>query len=213
MSNNSVKPIKCGHCLNISTMKHNGSVSVTMEEVRDELGMGYDIEQVYEVLQCPACNEVTIRTYTWVDHMEEDEVAVPFTYLYPQNRKVPDGLPQEIKKSYELAQKVRTVDANAYAVLVGRVLELVCADQNAEGRDLYHKLSDLANKGIIPSKLVDVAQKLRDLRNVGAHAVLGELTQEEIPVLDDLINALLEYVYSAPHLVQRAESKLKRIKK
>jgi len=195
-------------------MMYHGAVSIPVEGMLNPFGPEYDCQQIYEVLQCPACTEVTIRTYPWMEARDIDDLSTDsFTYLYPQNRKVPDGLPEEIKKSYESALKVRMVDANAYAVLIGRVLELVCTDQNAEGRDLYRKLSDLVNKGIIPSKLVDVAQMLRDLRNVGAHAVLGELTQEEIPILDDLINALLEYVYGAPHLVQRAESGLRKIKR
>jgi Domain of unknown function (DUF4145) len=63
---------------------------------------------------------------------------------------------------------------------------------------LNKKLNDLAEKGEIPTKLVEVAHSLRKLRNFGAHASLGELTRDEIPILDDLCRAILEYVYNAP---------------
>ena len=58
-----------------------------------------------------------------------------------------------------------------------------------------------------------MAHNLRQLRNVGAHANLGDLTTNEIPFLDDLCLAILEYVYSAPLLLQSAENKLQEIKK
>jgi hypothetical protein len=131
--------------------------------------------------------------------------------LYPVKRDAPSGVPAKISKAYNAANRVRAADANAYGVLLRRVLELVCLDRNAAGRDLNSKLADLAQKGEIPNKLVGVAKGLRQLGNVGAHATLGELTPEEIPVLDDLCRAILEYVYSAPSLAQCAEERLKRL--
>jgi len=92
-------------------------------------------------------------------------------------------------------------------------LDIVCQDRNADGEDLNEKLEDLSNKGEIPSKLVAVTASLRKLRNVGAHADLGELTAKEAPLLDDLCRAILEYVYSAPYLVKKAEEKLQELKK
>jgi hypothetical protein len=58
-----------------------------------------------------------------------------------------------------------------------------------------------------------VAAGLRKLRNIGAHADLGELTGAELPVLDDLTRAILEYVYSAPLLAREAEERFARLKK
>ena len=66
--------------------------------------------------------------------------------------------------------------------------------------------------GEIPAKLVDVAAGIRRLRNIGAHADLGELTEGELPVLDDLTRAILEYVYSAPLLAKEAEKRFARLK-
>jgi len=60
---------------------------------------------------------------------------------------------------------------------------------------------------------VDVAAGIRKLRNIGAHADLGELTEAELPVLDGLTRAILEYVYSAPLLAREAEERLAKLKK
>jgi hypothetical protein len=107
---------------------------------------------------------------------------------------------------------VRSVDANAYAVLMGRLLDMICKDRNAQGDTLDEKLKDLSSKGEIPEKLVGVVVGIRKLRNIGAHADLGELTSADIPILDDLSKAILEYVYSAPHFAQAAEDRFKSVK-
>ena len=64
----------------------------------------------------------------------------------------------------------------------------------------------------IPQKLVGVFHGLRQLANVGAHASLGELTSAELPVLDGLCRAVLEYVYSAPFLARQAEERLLKLR-
>jgi hypothetical protein len=132
--------------------------------------------------------------------------------LHPSADRVPEGLPPTIANAHEAAQRVRSVDANAYGVLAGRVLELICLDRQAQGHFLGNKLADLAAKGEIPAKLVDVANGLKDLRNVGAHAALGELTPAEVPILDQLLRAILEYVYSAPSLAAKAEERLRQLR-
>lgn len=125
---------------------------------------------------------------------------------------LPRGLPARVQQSYEAALKVRRIDANAFGVLLGRVLEIVCEDRAAARSDLYAKLQDLAEKKEIPEKLVDVAHSLRKLRNVGAHAALGELTPAEVPILEDLTRAILEYVYTAPFLATLAVSRIEQLR-
>jgi hypothetical protein len=162
-------------------------------------------------LKCPACGKIELRTYYY--HEAFDEQAPDYKTLYPVSSKLPLGLPATIQQEYEAALKVRSISANAYSVLMGRVLELVCEDRTAKGKDLFQKLTDLAAKGEIPNKLVAVADKLRTFRNVGAHAVLGELTEKEVPILESLSRAILEYVYSAPFLVAQAKEALEKLKR
>jgi hypothetical protein len=69
----------------------------------------------------------------------------------------------------------------------------------------------LAQKGEIPNRLVEMAQKLRILRNIGAHASLGELTYAETPILEALCRAILEYVYTAPNLITKVEQRIKKL--
>ena len=78
---------------------------------------------------------------------------------------------------------------------------------------MTERLKTLSERGEIPDKLVEMAVKLQEMRHVGAHAWVGELTAEEIPILDSLSKAILEYVYSAPHLVEQADTRLTKLRK
>lgn len=164
----------------------------------------------YELLLCLACKDITLWKYFDADYLDSEETTVKT--LYPLAGLKLAGLPYQIQQAYEIALKVRLIDPNAYAVLLGRILEMICEDRKANGKNLFDKLNDLAKKDEIPEKLIGVADSLRHLRNVGAHASAGELTRDEIPMLDDLCKAILEYVYSAPYLVEKAEQRLKRLK-
>ncbi|MCX6831870.1 MAG: DUF4145 domain-containing protein [candidate division Zixibacteria bacterium] len=201
---------RCGHCANAAPMEIVGYCPQLQDHGgRDDppFTEGY----IYEVLLCPACKGVVFRRYYWCDAYDESD-TVDFEVLYPIIDKSPEGLPPTIAKAHEAAQRVRSIDPNAYGVLAGRVLELVCLDRKADGNFLGNKLASLAAKGEIPDKLVDVANGLKDLRNVGAHAALGELTEAELPILDQLTRAILEYVYSAPFLAQKAEETLRKLR-
>lgn len=175
------------------------------ESPEDEYYYFYQPEEGYryELLLCLACKEVTLWKYFDADYTDPEEITVET--LYPLTKPRLSGLPYRIQNAYEISLKVRVIDANAYTVLLGRIVEMVCEDREATGKDLFHKLKDLATKGEIPAKLVGVADNLRHLRNVGAHASLKELTKDEIPILDDLCRAILEYVYSAPYLAEKAQ--------
>lgn len=203
---------RCGHCGNTAPMEivavHSGVKQYT-DYPRSNIS--WEEGTVYELLLCPACEAVSLRSYYWHDPaMDPSDVA--FKTLYPVEVERPAGLPDMIARAYDAAQKVRNIDANAYGVLLGRLLERVCQDRNATGNFLADRLKSLASMGEIPEKLVGVAKGLRDLRNVGAHPTLGELTPAELPIMDKLCSAILEYVYSAPFLATQAETCLNHLK-
>lgn len=169
-------------------------------------GLTWEEGYVYELLQCPACSDVTLRRYYWHDFRDPEEITVET--LFPILVDIPPGLPELIEHEYLAALQVRNVSPNAYGVLLGRLLELVCEDRGAKNGNLGAKLQDLAGRNEIPSRLVEVATNLQQFRNVGANATVGELTEAEVPILDRLCRALLEYVYGASELLRQAEEQL-----
>lgn len=203
-------PLTCGHCGNKTPMRIVAEYSrIKTHEI--ENAAAWDAGPFWEVIVCPACDRVLFREghYHSVFH---DESVPDYEVLYPIGPEQICGLPATISKSYEAAQKVKAIDSNAFAVLLGRVLDLVCMDKKAVGESLSERLKDIANKGIMPQQLAEMAHALRQLRNIGAHADLGELTNAEMPILEGLSKAILEYVYSAPALVQLVQSKIDALK-
>lgn len=211
MSEKLSKLATCKHCGNLSKMDVIGSAVENNNFVDEEHNYTYHAGTTYSVLKCPACKKVNIVTYDWDENTSSHD-DIEYDFLYPLDLSLPIGLPEKILSAYKAAEKVKTIDVNAYAILVRRLLELVCLDRMAKGRTLALMLNDLSTKGEIPSKLVKVAEGLKNFGNIGAHAGSGELTENEIPIVNALCSAILEYVYSAPHLATIAEQKLKNIK-
>src|SRR4051812_18495984 len=96
--------------------------------------------------------------------------------------------------------RVRRVSPNAFAVLLGRVLDQICTDHKAEGNFLHNRIEHLASSGKLPGPLKEVAHGLKDLRNFGAHGNLGDLDPNDAPLLESLCRALLMYLYTVPAL-------------
>jgi uncharacterized protein YbaR (Trm112 family) len=199
-------PLRCGHCGNIAPLEIRATVSQVKDHLDPRSGFQWDEGPIHELLVCPACAGIVLRRQYW--HDVRDPSELPCDVLYPSVDEVPLGLPDLIRQEFEAALRVRSASPNAYGVLLGRLLELVCDDRGAKKGNLSARLKELSARGEIPQKLVEMAERLRALRNVGAHAWVGELTDAEIPILANLCRAILEYVYSAPYLVQQADRSL-----
>jgi len=201
--------LECRHCHNVAPMRVVGSVTDAMEHPADN-GPPIESGMAYEVLSCSKCEQVTIRSGQWDDLMEPEDWHG--TVIFPSEQPGIQGLPPTVEQEFRSAEQVATISPNAYAVALGRVLDVVCDDRNANGKTLHERLIDLADRHEIPKHLADMAQQLRQLRNVGAHATLGALTAEQVPVLEALCRAVLEYVYAAPKLVERVEKLIAKLK-
>ncbi|WP_183906795.1 DUF4145 domain-containing protein [Rufibacter immobilis] len=191
-------------------MKIIGNVVDNKTEIEPDYGPMGEYGITYSVLECPACKKVNIVSYEWEEAMDHDDIV--YKVLSPQSTRYPVGLPENILSTLKAAEKNKTIDVNAYVILLRRLLELVCIDRSATGTSLALMLKDLADKKEIPEKLVRVASGLKDFGNIGAHAGIGELSEKEIPIVKALCLAILEYTYSAPYLASIAENKLLAIK-
>ncbi len=200
----------CRHCGNVAPMGVIGSAE-NVQTYHLGCGLPMDAGILYEVWLCPACSEVTLVRGNWNEGME-DRSEYDLKVIFPSEKGELAGLPKDVGAEYAAAQQVAKISPNAHAVLLGRVLDYVCSDRGASGGTLAERLDDLATRQEIPNRLAALAHKLRQLRNVGAHADLGTLTKAEIPVLEALCRAVLEYVYTAPLLLKEVEERLRKIK-
>ena len=132
---------------------------------------------------------------------------------YPLKKKFGSEIPLEISKTYNEVQRIKNVSPIACAVLIGRTLEVICTDQKAKGRTLKAKLDSLVSTGKIPKQLADLADTLRFLRNQGAHATDYEIDHIEVRIMDDFINAMIEYIYVAPSKLIKLKESIRNKKK
>ena len=208
-------PVQCGHCGTKTVMELAAHFRKTYESY-DERGNYWEDTVKWELLFCPVCSKVNLIKREWTagqwDLHGESEEPEDYKTVHPTYGKPILGLPPNVDKEYQSACRVRNVDSNLFGVAIGRVIDEICLNRGTAGRTLNDRIESLAQMGEIPEKLSDMAHSLRKLRNIGAHADLGNLTDDEVPVLDDLCRAILEYVYAAPELIKQVELRLEELK-
>ena len=136
-------PILCAHCGNTGRPR----IACSFDDIgyyEDEPGNIFEAGTMWQLCYCEVygCHKMTLRVGDWHEQMETEDFL--WKVLYPAPPKKLSGLPSAIQQAYDAAQSVRKIDANAYATLLGRLLELVCLDQGAVGDTLVRKLQDLA---------------------------------------------------------------------
>lgn len=225
-----MKTVKCFHCGNKSPQIKKANFATNKHTVVDfeTLDEQFLTETIfYDVDECSVCGGVNIRgkaiTYPSDRYQDKDD-SFPDPDLYPESEfysdvvlfpvaaPVPVGVPEPIGLDFMTASRVEKIDANAYGVLIGRVLDRVCSDLGAVEGKLANRLDDLAEKGLLAADLLKVAHTLRDFRNIGAHLELGQLNESEVPLVKDLCTAMLAQLYTIPDLAMRAARSLERLK-
>lgn len=202
----------CGHCGN--EVKHELLYSAESHDIlwsTKDLSEVTKIKAFYYLAKCTTCEDVSLyfenewdNTYGEFEDMHR---------VYPRKRSFGNEIPQNISKTYNEAQRIKNVSPIAFAVLIGRTLEVICMDQKALGSTLKDKLESLVSSGKIPQKLADLADALRFLRNQGAHATEYEIDHIEVGIMDDFLNAMIEYIYVAPSKLDKLKESIESKKK
>lgn len=117
------------------------------------------------------------------------------------------NLPPSILATFEEAVKCHAAGCyKASALMVRRVLEELCEDKAAEGKNLKMRIQALSASVIIPSDLLSAADELRILGNDAAHVEAKDydaIGQQEATLAIELTKELLKAVYQYTNLVQR----------
>lgn len=69
-------------------------------------------------------------------------------------------------------------------------------------------LDELADGGVLPRPLADMGHQLRARGNLGAHTGTAKVSAEDLPVIEEFLEAILEYVYRAPAKIAAARASL-----
>jgi HEPN domain-containing protein len=123
------------------------------------------------------------------------------------------ALPPKILSTIEEAILAHSAGCfRASTLMVRRLLEELCDDKEAHGKDLKARLGELGRSVIIPRELLDAADHLRLMGNDAAHVYAKDydkIDKEEAELAIELAKELLKAVYQYTSLL----SKLTALKK
>lgn len=160
--------ISCKGCESVSFRK--------TEANSDELGLNYDNE--YGIVE-------NIDIYP---NPIEGREQLKDSYLFPTNLR---NIYIETLKSINSNQPILT------GIGIRAIVESVCQDKNTSGNNLYDKINDLVNQGVLTKDGADILHKLRTMGNEAAH----DIKPHRIDLLNlamDVIDHLLLGVYILP---------------
>ena len=120
------------------------------------------------------------------------------------------ALPQHIASTLEESVKAHSAECfRASALMVRRVLEEVCKDKEAKGKDLKARVAALGGAALVPKELIEAADELRILGNDAAHVeaqAYDKIGRVEAELAIDLAKEILKAVYQYSSLLDRLTS-------
>lgn len=165
----------------------------------------------YQIIECQGCKAISFRkTHSDSENLDfnaDDEMLEPIetSTLYPSRIEGRTDLGYESKLLPPQIQIIyqETLQAlNAYSpVLAGvglrAIIETVCKEKSAEGRNLYEKIDDLVEKKILTPSGASILHKIRTLGNKAAHEVTPH-SAEQLGLAMEVAEHILKDVYILP---------------
>lgn len=192
----------------VAAYKENGS-----QDCRG--GNSYDWSTVNQIIQCQGCEAVSFRVSSSNSEDYEHDHDDGSIY-YNETVKFYPGRSVGLKEidSYllplnvqEIYQETISAIENEQNILAGigirALIETICKDLSAEGRDLYQKINALHEKSIVTKEGVDTLHKLRVLGNDAAHEVKKH-NHQQLSLAIQIIEHMLDGTYIIPHKVAQA---------
>jgi hypothetical protein len=164
----------------------------------------------YQVVQCQGCKNVSFRQAGTNSESGFPVSLTDWDYgvdekLYPSRLAGRKSLgedtfylPPNLKRIYD---ETLSALANQSPVLAGigfrAILETVCKEKNATGRDLLSKIDSLVVATILTPTSAAILHKIRTLGNAAAHEVKPH-SDKQLGLAMDVIEHLLKDVYILP---------------
>lgn len=185
--------IRCYHCGNVVPMKVSGREVSTWDEGEDYIGI-----EEWSFYMCPTCKEPTLICHFWQQKGSEITSDIGKTIAFPDNIFDNRSIPQNVRKAFQAASATKSIDVAISVIAWRRVLELTCKDLGAKGKNLYEKIENLSKEKVLPIKLKEASNIIRNLGNDGAHEDADRLYHLDITKVEALVRYIIEYVYVLP---------------
>ena len=121
----------------------------------------------YTLVQCSECQGVSVQIREDFGRgFQDDKPGI----VYPAKRKLSRDVPAPLRREFEEAQACFSAKAyEATVVMVRRILEGTCKENDVQERTLVKSLEKLQANGLIDNTIAEWANALRVLGNEGAH--------------------------------------------
>lgn len=203
----------CNECAKETSHK---IVSSFHESGIDDVGNGcvMDWDERHQIIQCCGCDTVSFRVAS--THSEDCDYSSEHDSLVRNVREsyFPNRTHQlrEIN-TYLLPANVQEIYRETAAAISGGLLilagigiraliETVCKEQKAQGKDLYAKIDSLYEMSVITKEGADTLNRLRSLGNKAAHEVKPQ-SEEQLYMAMQIIDHMLEGTYIIPQRVKQ----------
>jgi hypothetical protein len=150
-------------------------------------------EVEYALIQCDTCRQVSVQVREGYGiGFDEDTPGI----VFPSPRQLSWDVPEPLRREFEEAQACFTAKAHeATVVMVRRVLEGTCKENNVQERTLVKGLYKLRADGLIDTTLAEWADALRILGNEGAHYTGKQVSRDDAEDALAFAEALLDHIY------------------
>ena len=222
---------KCWHCHELAQMVNpvaqssglpiisEGGYPVAFPDsrfVRHDESSPFDQLYVYSCVNCgyPNIAEVSVTPEEARQGYFPDEHIARWLPIEPLGKDYPHA-PAAIASLASEVHKCLEVGAVRAAMILARsVLEGIVADQEGEpsNKKLYERIENLKRMGIITSRTADAATAIRLCGNDYVHNVLEPADVEYVEIVIQILDSMIDDLYSNPSLVAQAKAYAERRK-
>ena len=204
--------LPCMKCTGKTTHKVLASVDIRGEETDGDWSLQWCDD--YQIVECSGCKSKSFRN---VSSNSEDYYQISETEwehgelenIYPsriEGRKTLENeehyLPNKVRAIYK--ETIQALSNNS-PILAGiglrALIETICKEKNAEGRNLFLKIDDLVAKQILTPAGSTILHKIRTLGNDAAHEVKPH-SEKQLGLAMDVVEHILNDVYILPSKVE-----------
>lgn len=169
----------------------------------------------YTLSRCTICDGVTLRKHTgdWnaprrLGVQAESDESESTEQLWPPGLSLSHEAPLRVRQIYEEARATKRNSPSSFVVQIGRALEAVAKNKQAQGQNLSQKIDWLISQQLLPKLFGEMGHINRILRNWGAHDADVDIEPGDAEIVDEFFKAIIEYLYVAPAKVQRVNTLL-----
>lgn len=164
----------------------------------------------YDLMICAGCDEGTLKKSSSASYeIDRDRNLIWSVSFSPPRHKIESSvktfqqLPENLEAIYRQAKQAYNYQLNMLSAIGLRsLMEGICVDKKAKGRNLEKKIDNLKEKTNLPDNIIQSLHSFRFMGNKAAHE-LKTPHKEELSLAIEVIENLLNFLYELDYKVRR----------